>query len=227
MDATTQNARKLAAARAALRFVVPDAILGVGSGSTVNALISLLRTSELNIRGAVAASETSAAALRLAGIAVLDLNEIDNLPVYIDGADEVDADLCMIKGGGAALTREKILAHAATQFVCIVDESKCVTRLGAFALPLEVLPMAVALTLRSIERLGGTAQFRADVITDNGNRIIDARGLDFSNPSALESDLNQWPGVLCNGVFARRRADILVCAGASGIVVTGREAAQP
>lgn len=214
-----KNALKLLAAERALQFIVPGAVLGVGSGSTVNAFISLLRPGHA-VAGAVAASEASAQALRAVGVKVLDLNEVSELPVYVDGADEIDGDYRMIKGGGAALTREKIIAHVAREFVCIVDESKVVARLGAFALPLEVLPMAREFVLRRLRALGGEPVVRAGVVSDNGNLIVDVRGLHFGDALALEGELNQWPGVVCNGVFARRRADVLITAGVRGVNVS-------
>ncbi len=219
MQTTSKDALKLAAAQEALKFVLPGRVLGVGSGSTVNIFIALLKGIAQSIPGAVAASESSASALRNVGIAVLDPNSVSDLAVYVDGADEVDGDLMLIKGGGAALTREKILANAADLFVCMVDQSKRVERLGKFALPIEVIPMATQLIYRRIVALGGVPSIRAGITTDNGNSIIDVTGLSFVDPVALETALNQLPGVVCNGVFALRRADICITAGAEGVSV--------
>jgi len=222
MPPEDKEALKLIAARAALDFVVPGSVLGVGSGSTVNRFISLLAPIAPQLPGAVAASESSAAALRAAGISVLNLNAVDTIPVYVDGADEIDPQFAMIKGGGAALTREKIIGSAAGTFVCIVDQSKLVDRLGAFPLPLEVIPMAVQSVCRRIVGMGGAPLVRPNVISDNGNAIIDVTGLSFDNPVELESELNQWPGIVCNGVFARRPADVCISASPSGPLVRRR-----
>ena len=219
MPTTSNDALKLAAAQAAVKHVLPGRVLGVGSGSTVNIFIALLKDIAHSIPGAVAASEGSACALRSVGIAVLDPNSVSDLAVYIDGADEVDNNLMLIKGGGAALAREKILASAADLFVCMVDQSKRVERLGKFALPIEVIPMATQLLCRRIMALGGLPAIREGITTDNGNSIIDVAGLSFVDPVALETELNQLPGAVCNGVFARRRADVCITAGAGGIVV--------
>ena len=219
MQTSSKDALKLAAAQEALKYVLPDRVLGVGSGSTVNIFIALLKSIAHSIPGAVAASEGSASALRSVGIAVLDPNSVADIAVYIDGADEVDHNLMLIKGGGAALAREKVLASAADLFVCMVDQSKCVERLGKFALPIEVIPMATQLMCRRITALGGVPSIRGGVITDNGNAIIDVVGLSFADPVALETVLNQLPGAVCNGVFARRRADICITADVSGIRV--------
>jgi ribose 5-phosphate isomerase A len=213
----TTSPLKLAAAQAALQYLRPGEVLGVGSGSTVNVFISLLSPIADQILGAVAASEASAALLRAAGIAVLDPNHVPQLSVYVDGADEVDTHLCLIKGGGAALTREKILAASADMFVCIVDQSKRVDRLGAFPLPVEVIPMAANYVIRQLTAMGGQPKIRNAPATDNGNIIIDVTGLNFDNPLALETTLNQMAGTVCNGVFAQRRADICITAGADGI----------
>lgn len=219
MHTTSKDTLKLAAAQEALKYVIPGQVLGVGSGSTVNIFVALLKGIAHNIPGAVAASETSVSALRDVGIAVLDPNMVSDLPVYVDGADEVDNNLMLIKGGGAALTREKILASAASLFVCVVDQSKRVNHLGKFALPLEVIPMATNLICRRVAAMGGSPQVRASVKTDNGNSIIDITGLSFADPVALESMLNQIPGVVCSGVFALRRADVCIVASTKGIVV--------
>ncbi len=219
MQTTSQDALKLAAAQEALKYLLPGRVLGVGSGSTVKIFIALLKDIANRIPGAVAASESSASALRDIGIAVLDANSVSDLAVYIDGADEVDENLMLIKGGGAALTREKILASAARLFVCMVDQSKRVERLGKFPLPIEVIPMATQLICRRVMLLGGVPTIRAGVATDNGNSIIDVTGLSFVDPIALETALNQLPGAVCNGVFALRRADVCISAGAGGVSV--------
>ncbi len=222
MHTEDKEALKLMAASAALEFVVSGSVLGVGSGSTVSRFISLLKPMASSLRGAVAASESSATALREAGIEVLDLNAVDRIQVYVDGADEIDPQFAMIKGGGAALTREKIIGSAAETFVCIVDQSKVVERLGAFPLPIEVVPMAVRSVGRSITALGGTPRLRPGVVTDNGNSIVDVTGLSFADPVALESELNQLPGVVCNGVFARRPADVCIVASHGGVAIRRR-----
>lgn len=219
MQTFSKDALKLAAAQEALKHVLPNRVLGVGSGSTVNIFIALLKNIAHSIPGAVAASESSASALRDVGIAVLDPNSVSDIAVYIDGADEVDNNLMLIKGGGAALAREKILASAADLFVCMVDQSKRVERLGKFALPIEVIPVATQLICRRIMALGGVPSVRGGVTTDNGNSIMDVVGLSFADPVALETLLNQLPGAVCNGVFARRRADICITAGVGGIQV--------
>ena len=219
MQIINKDAQKLAAAQKALEYVQPGCAFGVGSGSTVNIFIALLMNIAHSIPGAVAASESSAAALRDVGVAILDPNDVSDLAVYIDGADEVNNDLMLIKGGGAALTREKILASAASLFVCMVDQSKRVNTLGKFPLPIEVIPMATGLVCRRIMVLGGVPSIRAGVRTDNGNSIIDVTGLSFVDPVAVEVALNQLPGAVCNGVFALRRADVCITAGATGVSV--------
>lgn len=216
-----QAAKKTAVAAAALDAIRtdlnPDAIIGVGTGSTANCFIDLLAEAKVQFAGAVASSEATAARLQQHGIRVLDLNTAGALPVYVDGADEADSGLHLIKGGGGALTREKIVAAAAARFVCIVDESKCVQQLGDFPLPLEVLPMAEALVTREIANLGGQARKRADFVTDNGNCILDVSGLDLSDPPAMESRLNDIVGIVCNGLFARRPADMLLIGTDQGV----------
>ena len=224
MSDPSKETLKLHAAQAALQFVVPGAILGVGSGSTVNVFVSLLEPIRSTIPGAVAASKSTEAALRTAGIPILDLNAVESIPVYVDGADEIDPDFSLIKGGGAALTREKIIPTASDTFVCIVDASKRVKQLGTFPLPIEVVPMAINSITRSIARMGGIATVRAGVVTDNGNLILDVRGLSFVDTALLESELNQLPGVVTNGIFAKRRADICICAGVDGVTVERRPA---
>lgn len=209
-----QAAKKEAVARAAIDSIRDDlsrdAVIGVGTGSTANCFIDLLGGLREHFAGAVASSEVTAARLQEQGIRVLDLNDVDGLPVYVDGADEADRKLNLIKGGGGALTREKIVAATAERFVCIVDESKCVAQLGAFPLPLEVLAMAEALVRRQIAQLGGTATRREGFVTDNGNLILDVAGLDLSDPPAVEQRLNNFVGIVCNGLFAQRRAEELL-----------------
>lgn len=214
--------KKRLAAQAALDFVVEDSILGIGTGSTVNHFIDLLAARKLRIRGAVSSSEASTERLRRHGIAVLDLNEIDDLPVYVDGADEADRDLRLIKGGGAALTREKIVAAVAQRFVCIADDSKLVEVLGRFPLPVEVIPMARAYVARELARLGGRAVWRTGTVTDNGNHVLDVHDLRIEDPVTLETQINQIAGVVTVGLFARRPADLLILAGNSGVTVLGQ-----
>ncbi|PZN35154.1 MAG: ribose 5-phosphate isomerase A [Proteobacteria bacterium] len=214
--------KKRLAAQAALDFVVEDSILGIGTGSTVNHFIDLLAARKLRIRGAVSSSEASTERLRRHGIAVLDLNEIDDLPVYVDGADEADRDLRLIKGGGAALTREKIVAAVAQRFVCIADDSKLVEVLGRFPLPVEVIPMARAYVARELARLGGRAVWRTGTVTDNGNHVLDVHDLRIEDPVTLETQINQIAGVVTVGLFARRPADLLILAGDSGVTVLGQ-----
>jgi ribose 5-phosphate isomerase A len=213
------QAGKRRAAQAALEYVEADSILGVGTGSTVNALIELLaaQASRLRLRGAVSSSEASSARLRSQGIAVLDLNSVDALGLYIDGADEANRARELIKGGGAALTREKILAAAAERFICIVDASKLVTTLGAFALPVEVIPMARRYVADRIVSLGGRPVWREGIVTDNGNHILDVHGLMISDAIATESAIDQITGVVTVGLFARRAADLLIVGNAQGV----------
>ncbi|MEN9315910.1 MAG: ribose 5-phosphate isomerase [Pseudomonadota bacterium] len=216
-----QDQLKRAAARAALDDLEPDAIVGVGSGSTVNFFIEELGAIRDRVAGAVSSSEASSARLRAQGIEVFDLNEVvaagRRVPVYVDGADEINHALQMIKGGGAALTREKIVFDACGKFVCIVDGSKLVETLGRFPLPIEVIPMARELVAARVRRLGGTPKHRAGVVTDNGNEILDVSGLAISDPAAMESEINQWPGVVTVGLFARRGADVALVARPTGI----------
>jgi len=217
-----QAAKKQAVAAAAIEDIrgqfVSGAIIGVGTGSTANAFIDLLAVHKQHFDGAVASSQATADRLSSHGIRVLDLNDAGTLAVYVDGADEADADLNLIKGGGGALTREKIVAAASERFVCIVDDSKCVATLGAFPLPIEVLPMARELVMRALENLGGQPEVRAGFTTDNGNLIVDTAGLDLTDPPAVERRLNDLVGTVCNGLFALRAADALLVAGASGVV---------
>lgn len=213
----TQDELKQAVAQAALRHVVEGAVIGVGTGSTVNFFIDALAGMRDRVRGAVSSSERSTERLRAHGIEVLDLNQVEHIPVYIDGADEIDASGAMIKGGGGALTREKILAEAADRFVCIVDASKLVPVLGRFPLPVEVVPMARELVRRRLRDLGGDARLREGFVTDNGNQILDVHGLRIEQPAELESRLNQIPGVVTVGLFARRGADVALIGGADGV----------
>jgi len=208
---------KKTVAQAALRYVVEDKVVGVGSGSTVNFFIDALATIKRRIEGAVAASEASAQRLKQHGIRVFDLNAVNELPVYIDGADEVTEHLHMVKGGGGALTREKIVAAVAAKFVCICDASKLVPVLGKFPLPLEVIPMARSYIGREIVRRGGLPELRQNFTTDNGNLVIDCRGFTILNPPELESDLNNLAGLVTNGLFARRPADVLLLAEPGGV----------
>jgi ribose 5-phosphate isomerase A len=207
-----QNQLKELVAREALKHVVEDKVVGVGSGSTVNLFIDALAGIKGRIEGAVAASEASAERLKKHGIRVFDLNSVNELPVYIDGADEVTAHLHMIKGGGGALTREKIIAAVAQKFVCICDASKRVPVLGKFPLPVEVIPMARSHVGRELLRMGGHPELRQNFKTDNGNLILDCHGLTLLDPPATEAQLNNVAGVVTNGIFARRPADVLLVA---------------
>ncbi len=219
----TQDELKQLVAREALRYVVEDAVVGVGSGSTVNFFIDALATIKGRIEGAVAASEASAARLKQHGIRVFDLNSVDALPVYVDGADEITERLHMIKGGGGALTREKIIAAVAQKFVCICDASKLVASLGRFPLPVEVIPMARSYVARELLRLGGQPALREGFRTDNGNLILDCGGLAIGDPPALEAELNNIAGVVTNGIFARRPADALLLGEERGVRTISRK----
>ncbi|HEY1290323.1 MAG TPA: ribose-5-phosphate isomerase RpiA [Burkholderiales bacterium] len=212
-----QNDLKKAVAHAALKYVVEDKVVGVGSGSTVNFFIDALATIKGRIEGAVAASEASAQRLKSHGIRVFDLNSVNELPVYVDGADEVTEHLHMIKGGGGALTREKIVAAVADSFVCICDASKLVPVLGKFPLPLEVIPMARGHVGRAIVRLGGHPELRQGFTTDNGNIVLDCHGMTILNPPELERDLNNLAGLVTNGLFALRPADLLLLGETTGV----------
>jgi ribose 5-phosphate isomerase A len=209
--------KKQLAAEAALAHVYDDTIIGVGTGSTVNLFIDALAARKLRIRGAVSSSEASTARLKGHGIDVMDLNSTGDLDVYIDGADESDHHLRLIKGGGAALTREKIVAAASKRFVCIADESKLVGVLGRFPLPVEVIPMARSYVARQLVLLGGHPVWRDQVVTDNGNHIIDVHNLRITDPVTLESTINQIPGVVTVGLFAKRPADVLILGTESGV----------
>jgi len=212
-----QDEKKRHVALAALEFVPDNCIVGVGTGSTANFFIDALGERRHRLRGAVASSEASAARLRAVGIPLFDLNDAGELPVYVDGADETTRERCLIKGGGGALTREKIVAAASKVFVCVVDDSKLVAQLGRFPLPVEVIPLARAHVARALEALGGRPVLRAGFITDNGNQILDVHGLSIEVPVTLETAINQLTGVVSNGLFARRPADIVLMAGHSGV----------
>ncbi len=219
----TQDELKKQVAQAALPYVSalpqpPEGlVIGVGTGSTVNFFIDELASIRDRLAGAVSSSERSSERLRALGIKVLDSNRVERIPLYVDGADEIDSKGNMIKGGGAALTREKIVADIADRFICIADESKRVDTLGRFPLPVEVIPMAASQVMRALSRLGGRAVLRADVVTDNGCAIIDVHDLRISDPAAMEAEINQWPGVVCVGIFARNKAGICLLGGAAGV----------
>ena len=221
-----QDQLKRAVARAALDYVVAKvpagAIVGVGTGSTANFFIDELATIRQRLGGAVASSAATQRRLEGHGIRVLDLNDVNALPVYVDGADEIDHGLSMIKGGGGALTREKIVAAVADVFVCICDQSKRVQTMGRFPLPLEVIPMARAHVAREIARFGGEARLREGFVTDNGNLILDVHGLSIADPAALERELDHVVGIVTNGLFARRGADILLLSGPEGVTTYSR-----
>jgi len=217
----TQDELKTLVGQSALHYVVPGEIIGVGTGSTVNKFIDALASIKGQIRGAVSSSVASTERLRSLGIAVFDANEVGELAVYIDGADEIDPQGCMIKGGGAALTREKIVAAQSRQFVCIADESKLVDTLGHFPLPVEVIPMAEQRLVRQFAALGAQARLRQKegqpLVTDNGQHILDVSGLRISEPLAFESMVSQWPGVVTVGVFAHQRAQVCLLGTAQGV----------
>jgi len=206
----TQDEMKKAAAIKALEYIENDTIVGVGTGSTVNHFIDALATIKNKIEGAVSSSEESSKRLKAHGIEVFDLNNIDILDVYVDGADEITKYMSMIKGGGAALTREKIVAAVANKFICIADDSKQVEILGNFPLPVEVIPMARSYVARELVKLGGDPEYRQGVITDNGNVILDVHNLSIIDPKKLEADINAIVGVVTNGLFAQRGADVLI-----------------
>ena len=214
-----QDELKALVAKEALRHMVEDAVVGVGSGSTVFKFIDALATIKGHIEGAVAASEASAERLRKHGIRVFDLNSVDELPVYVDGADEITEHLYMVKGGGGALTREKIVAAVAEKFVCICDASKLVPVLGKFPLPVEVVPMARSHVGRELRKLGCQPQLRENYRTDNGNLILDCHGFTILDPPKLEAELNQIAGVVTNGIFARRGADVLLLGTPEGVKI--------
>jgi ribose 5-phosphate isomerase A len=213
----TQDELKTLVGRAALEFVTPGSLIGVGTGSTVDKFIEALGTMGAPVAGAVSSSQRSTERLRALGIRVFDGNEVTSLPVYIDGADEIDPRGHMIKGGGAALTREKIVADLADRFVCIADQSKQVAVLGRFPLPVEVIAMARERIVRRFAALGGRAVLRAGVTTDNGHPILDVHGLSITDPLALETEINQWPGVVAVGLFARHRACVCLLGTSQGV----------
>lgn len=211
------DSQKQAAAEAALQYVEHDSVIGIGTGSTIEHFIRALASIKNKIEGAVASSVKSAEMLKMQGIRVIDLNTVGELPLYVDGADEVNEHLQMIKGGGGALTREKIIAAAAKKFICIVDEKKLVPMLGNFPLAIEVIPMARSHVARRLVKMGGFPVYRENFVTDNGNVILDVYHLDMTNPLKLEYDLNNIVGVVCNGLFAERSADMLLLGAASGV----------
>lgn len=213
----SQDTKKQRAATAAIEYVTPGTVIGVGTGSTVNFFIDALAAMPQRIAGAVSSSEASTKRLAAHGIAVLDPNEVEALDVYVDGADEATRDLHLIKGGGAALTREKIVAAISRRFVCIADEAKLVERLGRFPLPVEVIPMARAYVARELQRLGGRPVWRTGTVTDNGGHILDVHGLDIADPVALEREINQVAGVVTVGLFAQRGADVLLIGTDAGV----------
>lgn len=213
----TQDELKALVGQAAIAYVQPGSIVGVGTGSTVNHFIEALAKMPVRVAGAVSSSVQSTERLKKHGIPVLEANDVTSLGVYVDGADEIDGGGHMIKGGGAALTREKIVADLAEKFVCIADESKKVDVLGRFPLPVEVIQMAVAQVMRRFEVMGGQPVVRPGVLTDNGHPIVDVRGLSITDPVALECEINQWPGVVCVGIFARHRADVCLLGTSSGV----------
>jgi ribose 5-phosphate isomerase A len=208
---------KAQVAHAALEVVVAGELVGVGTGSTVDHFIDALARSGLRVAGAVSSSVRSTARLRSHGFTVFEADDVPGLPVYIDGADEIDRSGCMIKGGGAALTREKIVADLAQRFVCIADQSKLVEVLGAYALPVEVIAIAAPRLMRRFAEIGGRATLRAGVLTDNGHPLLDVAGLRITDPLALETEINQWPGVVTVGLFARHRAQMCLLGTAQGV----------
>lgn len=213
----SQDSKKQRAATVAIEHVRAGTVIGVGTGSTVNFFIDALAAMQPRIAGAVSSSEASTQRLRAHGIPVLDLNSVDGLEVYVDGADEATRSLHLIKGGGAALTREKIIAAASRRFVCIADEAKLVAQLGRFPLPVEVIPMARAYVARELRRLGGDPVWREGVVTDNGGHILDVHGLQIVNPVGLEREINQVAGVVTCGLFAQRGADLLIIGTNAGV----------
>jgi ribose 5-phosphate isomerase A len=216
-----QDELKALVGQAALQYVVPGQIVGVGTGSTVNKFIDALASVKDQIKGAVSSSEASTLRLKALGIPVFDSNDVTELAVYIDGADEINAQGHMVKGGGAALTREKIVAAQSKMFVCIADESKLVKQLGAFPLPVEVIPMASARIMAQFEKMGGQAQVRIKegrpLVTDNGQHIIDVKGLSIADPVAFEAEVSQWPGVVTVGVFAYQKAQVCLLGTSNGV----------
>src|ERR1700722_9267179 len=215
MDISTEKKRR--AALAAVPYIEADMVLGIGTGSTVNQLIEVLKDRKMQLSGAVSSSRQTSELLKAARIPELDLNSAGDLDLYIDGADEATADGALIKGGGAALTREKVVAAASAKFICIIDDSKLVEVLGKFPLPIEVVPMARSYVARQLVKMGGQPVWRAGVVTDNGNAILDVHGLRLDDPAPFESAANQIAGVVTVGLCARRRADVLIVAGDGGV----------
>ena len=213
----TQDELKTLVGQAALQYVTPDTVVGVGTGSTVDKFIDALAASAIRISGAVSSSVRSTERMKALGIPVLDASEVESLQVYIDGADEIDRQGHMIKGGGAALTREKIVADLAQTFVCIADESKLVDVLGGFPLPVEVIPMAAAQIARRFRAMGAEPVLRKDCVTDNSCQILDVKGLKITDPAAFEAEVTQWPGVVTVGVFARNKAGVCLLGTAQGV----------
>lgn len=213
----TQDDKKRAAAQAALEYVKPGNIIGVGTGSTVNHFIDALASMKDDIEGAVSSSDASTERLQALGIEVFDLNSVSSFDIYVDGADEITEHMHMIKGGGAALTREKIVAAVAKKFVCIIDDTKQVPMLGEFPLPVEVIPMARSYVARELVKLGGDPVYRQGVLTDNGNVILDVHNLKIMDPPKLEATINQITGVVTNGIFAQRGADIVLVGNKNGV----------
>lgn len=218
----TQDEMKKAVGWAALSYVQPDTIIGVGTGSTVNCFIDALASIKDQIKAAVSSSEASTERLKALGITVMDLNEVDSFDLYVDGADEINPQMEMIKGGGAALTREKIVAAVARQFVCIVDSGKVVETMGRFPLPVEVIPMSREYVARELKKLGGNPVYRAGVVTDNGNQILDVHGLHITNAKQLESQINNIVGVVTVGLFAHRGADVALVGSPDGVKTVTR-----
>ena len=223
----SQDAKKRRVAEAAFEkvrhLIDSETPIGIGTGSTANCFIDVLAESKIQVLGAVASSEATAERLAHYGIALLDLNATGTLPVYVDGADEADTNLNLIKGGGAALTREKIIAEASVQFVCIADDSKYVDLLGRFPLPVEVIPLARSLVGRALVELGGDPEYRQGIVTDNGNLILDVHGMCINDPKSLELAVNQIPGVVTCGLFAKRPADVLLLASDTDIIEFSRD----
>lgn len=218
----TQDEMKQAAAKAAIALIPEDCVVGVGTGSTANYFIAELGRIKSRLDGAVASSDATAKRLKALGIPVFDLNGVGEVAVYVDGADEVTNHLAMVKGGGGALTREKIVAAVARKFICIADQSKLVDVLGRFPLPVEVIPMARSYVAREVVKLGGTPEWRKDFVTDNGNVILDVHGLTVTAPAELEARLNQIVGTVTNGLFAQRGADVLLLGTAQGVQTVTR-----
>ena len=218
----TQDEMKKAVGWAALKYVQPNTIIGVGTGSTVNCFIDALASIKDQIKAAVSSSEASTVRLKALGIPVMDLNEVDAFDVYVDGADEINGQMEMIKGGGAALTREKIVAAVAKRFVCIVDSGKVVDVMGRFPLPVEVIPMAREFVARELRKLGGEPVYRSGVVTDNGNQLLDVHGLQITNAKQLEEQINNIVGVVTVGLFAKRGADVALVGSPDGVKTIAR-----